>query len=409
MLRTVLFWLHLSAGVVAGTIVLIMSATGVLLTYEKQVIHWADVRQLAADNPTASCCLAADSIIRIATVAKLGSAPTGITIRADHTEPAQVVFGQEGNLFIGQASGAVLGAGSTTARRFFRSVEDWHRWLAAEGPSRKTFRNITGVANLLFLLLVLTGMVLWLPRTWAWIKVRAVLWFRSGLSGKARDFNWHNVLGIWSALPLIAIVASGTVIGYPWAGNLVYRIVGETPPPRTPPGGPPNARPAQAGGAPRQSGRDAASPAGSATAADHAATLSAMITTASALMPDWKSLTVQIPKPDATTVSVTLDKGTGAQPQLRSTVQISTSTGKVAKYQPFDSLSTGRQLRSVLRFAHTGEVLGVFGQTLAGLVSLASVILVVTGISLAVRRASRALSRRRTGLASEAAAGVPAT
>jgi uncharacterized iron-regulated membrane protein len=37
--RTLLFWLHLTAGVLAGTIVLIMSITGVALTYEKQVLE----------------------------------------------------------------------------------------------------------------------------------------------------------------------------------------------------------------------------------------------------------------------------------------------------------------------------------------------------------------------------------
>ena len=35
-LRTVFFWLHLTAGVVAGAIILLMSATGVALTFERQ-------------------------------------------------------------------------------------------------------------------------------------------------------------------------------------------------------------------------------------------------------------------------------------------------------------------------------------------------------------------------------------
>ena len=61
---------------------------------------------------------------------------------------------------------------------------------------------------------------------------------------------------------------------------------------------------------------------------------------------------------------------------------ITAATGAIAKYQPFDSLSTGRKARSVLRFAHTGEVLGATGQTIAGLASLASVILVITGITI---------------------------
>lgn len=408
MLRTVLFWLHLSSGVLAGAIVLVMSVTGVLLTYEKQMTHWADLRQLQADHAPASCCLTVDSILRIASAARPGTAPTSVTVRADHSEPALISFGRAGVLFVGQGSGAVLGAGSTTTRDFFGAVEDWHRWLAADGPSRTTFRNITGVANLLFLVLVLTGMVLWLPRTWSWLKVRAVLWFRSGLSGKARDFNWHNVLGIWSALPLIAIVASGTVIGFPWAGDLVYRIVGEAPPPRTPPVAPLNAGATNT----RASGADrtrAMTPSSQgAPLAPTPTSFATLVTAASTLMPEWKALTLQIPKPDATTVTVTLDRGTGGQPQLRASVQLSSATGAIATYQPFDSLSTGRQARSVLRFAHTGEVLGIFGQTLAGLVSLAAVVLVVTGISLAIRRAFRALARPASK-PSESVAPVPTT
>ncbi len=41
-LRTLLFWPHLIAGVVAGAIILVMSVTGVLLTYERQLIEWSN-------------------------------------------------------------------------------------------------------------------------------------------------------------------------------------------------------------------------------------------------------------------------------------------------------------------------------------------------------------------------------
>jgi uncharacterized iron-regulated membrane protein len=126
------------------------------------------------------------------------------------------------------------------------------------------------------------------------------------------------------------------------------------------------------------------------------------LTTALPLMPEWKAATLQLPKPDAKTITVTLDRGTGGQPHLRATVQIAKNSGAVDKFQPFDSLTTGRQVRNVLRFAHTGEVLGLFGQTLAGLVSLASVVLVITGITLSIRRASAALGRRNRPTRSDA-------
>ena len=56
--------------------------------------------------------------------------------------------------------------------------------------------------------------------------MRPITWFRGGLSGKARDFNWHNVIGIWSAIPLAIVVAGAVPISYSWAGNLVYRLAG---------------------------------------------------------------------------------------------------------------------------------------------------------------------------------------
>ena len=98
------------------------------------------------------------------------------------------------------------------------------------GESRPTGRAITGASNLMFLFIVVSGLFLWWPRTWTWAAVRNVIWFRGGLPGKARDFNWHNTIGFWSAIPLAIIVAGGVVISYPWATALVYRAYGEQPP-----------------------------------------------------------------------------------------------------------------------------------------------------------------------------------
>jgi uncharacterized iron-regulated membrane protein len=39
-----------------------------------------------------------------------------------------------------------------------------------------------------------------------------------------------------------------------------------------------------------------------------------------------------------------------------------------------------------MRFTHTGEVLGFWGQTLAGIVSLGAAVLVYTGLMLSLRR-----------------------
>lgn len=71
-------------------------------------------------------------------------------------------------------------------------------------------------------------------------------------------------------------------------------------------------------------------------------------------------------------------------------------TAELVKWEPFSSLSTGRRLRSYLRFGHTGEVAGLVGQTIAGLASLGGAVLVCTGLALAVRRLWAWRARRAT-------------
>ncbi len=67
-------------------------------------------------------------------------------------------------------------------RDFFRTVVEWHRYVAMAGDSRPTGRAITGASNLMFLFIVVSGLFLWWPRTWTSAALRNILWFRGGLA-----------------------------------------------------------------------------------------------------------------------------------------------------------------------------------------------------------------------------------
>ncbi|HZF27789.1 MAG TPA: PepSY domain-containing protein [Gammaproteobacteria bacterium] len=51
--RKTVFWIHLTCGVTAGLVVLMMSATGVLLTYERQILAWVERSHYADPAPGA--------------------------------------------------------------------------------------------------------------------------------------------------------------------------------------------------------------------------------------------------------------------------------------------------------------------------------------------------------------------
>lgn len=390
-LRKALFWAHLVTGVFVALVVLIMSVTGVLLTYQRQITAWADTRGLDASPPSPSSRpLSVDSLLaRVG--AEVPGKPTSVRWHAAPDKPVEVAFGRERTLFVNAYTGEVLGEGSVRVRAFFRTMVAWHRWLGAEGEHRKLARAITGASNLGFLFLVVSGFFLWWPRNWTWQTFRSVLFFRRGLSGKARDFNWHHVIGFWSLVPLVIVVLSGVVISYRWASDLVYRAVGEEPPAVAARGGRGGA------GAP---GRGGAGGTGQAAEPIPLGHLEALRRRAEEQVAGWRSITLQLPGLPEAPVNFTIDRGDGGQPQKRIQVAFDAATGEVVRWEPFSSNTPGRRLRSILRFAHTGEVAGLLGQTIAGLVSLGGAILVWTGLALTWRRFLKWRERRADGRAS---------
>lgn len=378
--RRVLFWCHLAVGVVAGLVIFVMSVTGVLLTYEKQMVAWANARSYEVTAPAPGAPrLGVEALLARVLTTEPGS-PTTVRLRRNPSVAAEVAFGRERTVFVDPYSGQVLGEGSKGARRFVGVVTDWHRWLGRAGESRTWGRAVTGAANVGFLFLVMSGFYLWWPRRWNRRAFRNVLWFRRGLRPKARDFNWHNVAGFWMLVPLFVIVLSGVVISYPWAGNAVYRLFGETPPAR--PGGA-----GQGGGGRSEGGRNAEAVA--------IAGLDAAWGRAMGQVPEWRTLSMQLPTAPDGPVTFTIDRGTGGQPHKQGELKVERGTGRVVEWTPFSRRTPGRRMRSILRFGHTGEVLGLGGQTLAGIASLAAALLAFTGISLALRRFAGWTRRRR--------------
>jgi uncharacterized iron-regulated membrane protein len=377
--RTILFWCHLATGITVGTIVLLMSVTGVLLTYERQLVDWADMRSLAAAPSTSGPRLSMDVLTSRATAAHAGTAPSRVTESADPSRPVAFVFGRDETLFIDAHTGAVLGHGVEGIRHFFQRVTAWHRWLGTEASGRGAARSITGACNLGFFFLVCSGLYLWWPRGWTWRHFRQGLWFRRGLAGKARDFNWHHVFGFWCFVPLLVIVGSGVVMSYPWANALLYRAAGEAVPAR--------GRPRAAAG-PRGGDRHA-------TRAAATISLDRAWKMAEQQTPGWRTLTLQLPVPANGAATFSVDSGTGGQPQKRGQLTIDAATGAVASWEPFADQSRGRRWRSWARFLHTGEAFGIVGQSIAGVASAGAVLLVWTGFALAWRRLLRAVRSSR--------------
>ena len=65
---------------------------------------------------------------------------------------------------------------------------------------------------------------------------------------------------------------------------------------------------------------------------------------------------------------------------------IDRATAQVISRDGFDKLTPGNQARQFVRWLHTGEAGGAWGQTLSALAATATIVLVYTGFALAWRR-----------------------
>ena len=130
-LRRVLFWLHLAAGVSAGLVILVMSATGAVLAFKPQILNRVeyDVRFVTPEDGER---LPASRLIAAARVLRPDATPASLALDRDPSAAAAVSLGRDATVYVNPYSGNVLGEGSTQAQQFFRSVENWHRWLAVD-------------------------------------------------------------------------------------------------------------------------------------------------------------------------------------------------------------------------------------------------------------------------------------
>lgn len=373
--------MHLTTGVVCGIVILIMCVTGVSLAFEKQINAWlerSDSRVVPAVQGSARLPL--ETLLAKVKDQKPGS-PSAITVRSGASEPVEVSMGRAGTLYVNPYTGAILDQSQpiqpgqqpqTKARAFFRTMEDWHRWMGAAGRNRNTGKSIADAANLGFFFIVLSGLYMWFPRKLTWQHWRPSVWFRGGLTGKARDWNWHNTIGVWCWIPLVLVVGSGVIMSYPWASNLLYTMTGSPLPPQPGVGGPGRGGP----GFPGFGGGPPANWEG----------LDQAWGQAERQVAGWKSIRVQGSPNANAPLTFAIDRGDGTQPQLRGTLSVNRGTGAIVNWADFSSNSTGQQLRLLARFTHTGESLGVWGQTIAGIATLGGAVMVYTGIALSLRR-----------------------
>ena len=371
--RKILFWSHLVAGLAAGLAIGVMFFTGTLLAFEKELVAWAERDARHVEPPAAGTPrLTLDELQRRFREARPEARPNNLVVQNDPRTAVAFSAGNSGSFHVNPYTGEVRAPASTTMARLMQTMGQWHRYLGFGGAiSRPRGKLVNGVGNLTLCLLAVTGLYLWMPRTWSWRGVKAVAFFNWKLAGRARDFNWHNTIGLWSAPVLIVLSLTAIPLSFPWGGPLLSTLAG------TPPAASAGAQPAVAIPQPPPGAQPLPQ--------------DVLLAAVQKEWPQWRTITLRLggqaaPAAPAGPVIFTVREA-GTWPRTANTmVTLNPFTGDILSRAAFADRPAAQRVRAWSNALHTGEALGWGGQLAAGLACLGGCFLVYTGFALAWRR-----------------------
>jgi len=383
--RRCLFWAHLATGLVVGLIILVLAFTGVVMSFEPQIVARAERAMVRAKANGRTMPLGAEELVAKFEQSGLKGKPSTLNFTADPEAPVIFLINKGNQQLFHPATGEPLGKGAEGLRRFFQINLSLHRWLTwpavqtseggrkPEGGEKKaaTWKDaggqISAAGTLAFLFLLLSGLFLWIPKKRSWAAFKTVLTLQTRLKGRARDWNWHNLAGFWASPFILLIAVTGVIMFYPWANKLLFSAFGEQPPAKR---------------------ETAAEPkTGDQRPPVFAAGLNQAYQTAAKAMPGWQAMSLELPENGDKPFSVTVTDAGRGRPDRRVKLTIDRATfDVVGRESEFQKLTPGGRMRQFVRWTHTGEIGGPFGQLVAALTAVAALTLIWTGFALAWRR-----------------------
>jgi uncharacterized iron-regulated membrane protein len=361
-IRKTLFWLHLIIGCSAAIFIFLMSITGVALTYERQLIQAAE----RSDYPTATTAsknkLALSQLLIIAKQYP-SKKVAHVVVENQPNAPIIIKDGRKTLAYLNPYTGAEIAIPGQGTKTFFRKLRAFHRWLTFDGSFSQSGREVNGIANVIFIVLILSGLYLWLPKRFNNRAFKQRLTLSGNYPNKsARNYRWHNVFGIYIAPVLFVVAFTAIFFSYKWPGQTLKSYVSTDSTSLT--------KPVEV----------------SAQQGESQLPIAKQLTKIRQYYPQWQRIQFSLDNAPTNSKIYRVDMGNGGEPQKRVSILIDASTGERIQQQKFDQLSTYSKLRSYIRFLHTGEVFGPFGQTIAGLASLFACLLVYTGVMLSWKR-----------------------
>ena len=370
--------IHLYLGLAAGIVITIICATGAILVFEKE---WQSTiypeRYTVSPSPEKIVLKKTTSTFE----EKLpGSSIASIKIFNDPSRSLEVTYaekkteaksknkkedGKEKKNEAGKGPGRLQAfmnphTGEMIAlynhrNTFFFTVFSLHRWLLAGD----TGKLITGISTLIFLFILLTGIILWWPKTKA--KLKQHLTLKWGASWKRINHDLHVVLGFYASIFLFAFAFTGLAWSFEWFNNGIYWITGTENKRQEPPS--------------------------SIISGDTTiVSFDEVYASLRQLAPHAEYYNINKAKDSLSTINVTLLNEDAPHESATDQYYFDQYTGRLSGTALFKDRNTGQTVRSYFYPIHVGSIGGLTGRIIAFISCILGVMFPTTGIILWINR-----------------------
>ena len=217
-----LMWIsHFWLGILSSIVVFLVCFTGCLYAFKNQITEIYNRDKVFVEKVSNAKKFSADNVQN--QFLKNHKKITALTISNDEGRSVSVSYEENGvaqTTFFNQYTGEELGAVDTSLNVFFETVLDLHKNLLMGNVGRQ----ILGAGVLMFVFLLFSGFVLWLPKRIRNLKQSLTVKWNARF--QRLNYDLHNTLGFYTFLLLFFIAITGLYVTYPWVKNILIVSLG---------------------------------------------------------------------------------------------------------------------------------------------------------------------------------------
>ena len=220
--------IHLWISIPFGLIITLICFSGAILVFENEVnelsFHDLYYVETIKEEPVSIEKL----LEKVATTLPDSISVTGVSISSDPGRAYQVNLSKprRASLYVDQYTGEIKGKNERSG--FFTFMFRMHRWLLdSMNPGNEGIfwgKMIVGVSTLLFVFVLISGIVVWWPRTRKSLKIGLKISTTKGW--KRFWYDLHVAGGMYTLIFLLAMALTGLTWSFPWYRTAFYKVFG---------------------------------------------------------------------------------------------------------------------------------------------------------------------------------------